>query len=201
MRETPTRPHGIQLFDDAESLGAGVAAFVREGLVQNDCVLVVTSPRHWSSIDSALRKDRTDVDAFRDAGMLVVADSQEMLGRFLRRGRPDEALFKAAIGPAIQALIRRGSGLRVYGDMVDILAAEGNLRAAIQLEELWNSLLRENAFSLFCGYSASSFGHPRDARQLSEICHLHTDVHSSPRDVLGGFLVREHIDRPASPEA
>jgi hypothetical protein len=38
-----------------------------------------------------------------------------------------------------------------YGEMVDLLAKAGNIRAAIRLEELWHQLLEENPFSiLFC---------------------------------------------------
>src|SRR5262245_14204366 len=199
MADNPDCPHGVQLFDDVESLGAGVATFVREGLALGNCVLVVTSQRHWNAIDSSLREHGANVDAFRTSGLLVVRNSGEMLGRIVKHGRPDEALFKSALDSALDELAGRGDGLRIYGDMVDVLAAEGNLRGAIQLEELWNSLLSERAITRLCCYSASSFGHPRDAGALSEICRLHDDVRSSPRDVLGGFLVRSHSARPGVP--
>lgn len=195
MAENPDRPHDVQLFDDVESLGAGVATFVREELALGNCMLVVTSQQHWNAIESSLREHGTDVEACRASGMLVVADSGETLSRVVRCGRLDEASFTATVGAALDELAGRGDGLSVYGDMVDLLAAEGNLRGAIQLERLWNSLLSERAITLLCGYTASSFGHPRDAVALSEICRLHNDVRSSPRDILGGFLVRSHTAR------
>ncbi len=187
--------HGMQLFDDAESLGAGVAGFIHDGLRRGESVLVVAKERHWTAIQASLQEHGTDVGEQRDSGALVVENAGETLDQLMRRGRPDEALLEAFVDATFRRL-KRGAGLRVYGDMVDVLAGEGNFRGAMQLEELWNALLARESFSLLCGYSAGSFGHPRDAAALEQICRLHSHVRSDPRDVLGSFLVHPHASPP-----
>jgi hypothetical protein len=42
--------------------------------------------------------------------------------------------------------------VRVYGEMVALLWADGQVAAALELEDLWNELGRRLPFSLFCGY-------------------------------------------------
>jgi hypothetical protein len=89
----------------------------------------------------------------------------------------------------IRQLSANGKPLRIYGEMVNVLAAQGEYQAAHQLEELWNDLGRRNRFTLFCGYAASHFGDPRTAEALHGICDTHSQVLSSPQDVLGSFLL------------
>ena len=53
----------------------------------------------------------------------------------MRNGWPDEGLFLKVIGQIIQSA-GGGKSLRISGEMVAILWAEGNALAAIHLERL-----------------------------------------------------------------
>ena len=123
------------------------------------------------------------------SGQLTVRDAAETLKTFMRLGRPDRELFEDSVGALIRDLSGRGAPLRIYGEMVNLLAAEGDYRAAHELEELWNDLGRRSAYRLFCGYAAAHFGDPRTLGALRRICASHSQVLSSPQDVLGSFLV------------
>ena len=40
----------------------------------------------------------------------------------------------------------------LFGEMVALLCAEGRMKAAIELEQLWNELIQTHSFHLRCAY-------------------------------------------------
>lgn len=63
-----------------------------------------------------------------------------------------------------------------FGEMVAILWAEGNHRAAIQLEKLWNTLAETRAFSLRCAYPMPRFDRGEHSEPFLQICAEHEGV-------------------------
>ena len=179
--------HRLQLFDNASSRAAAVAAFVRDGLAAGDSLLLVVAPEHWKR--AAPRLTGVDVDAAMADRRLTVCDAAATLSAFMHRGVPDPERFEASVGALVRQLSSRGRRLLVYGEMVDVLATRGDFDAAGELEALWNQLAARHRFTLLCGYSAVSFGDPRSARALRDLCSAHSHVLSSPGDVLGAFLL------------
>ena len=163
---------------------------MRDGLLAGDGVLMVMTLPHWEAITRRCRDNGVDVATARASGWLTVRDAHEALAEFMERDQPNWPLFNASIGTLVRGLSVTGARLRIYGEMVDILARANEFMAAEQLEEFWNRLREEAAFTLFCGYSAEHFGNPRDRATLRHICELHTHVESDPRDVLGSFLLK-----------
>lgn len=184
--------HAVQLFDTAETLTEAVAEFLHDGFVQGDTLLVVSTDHHWGAISSALRDRGMLVDQARASGQLTIRDAHDTLDLLMLDDRPDRDLFDVCVGALVRELTERGERLRIYGEMVDLLAVEGEYANAGALEELWNELGEHHAFHLFCGYSAANFGDPRTAEALRSICRAHSHVRSSTRDVLGSFLVDTH---------
>jgi signal transduction histidine kinase len=66
--------------------------------------------------------------------------------------------------------------VRAYGEMVDILWRDGNTRAAVHLEQLWNEASERHAFVLFCAYSMGHFYRASDAVSCLEVCRAHSHV-------------------------
>jgi len=182
--------HLLQLFDSDASRAASVAHFVREGLAACDTVLLVLAPAHWTAAKAGLAG--VDLDAAEREGRLTVRDATLLLHGFMHRGVPEYERFDASVGAHVRQLIARGRPLRVYGEMVDVLAIEGDFDAARELETLWNQLAVRHPFTLFCGYSAISFGDPRTAHTLRALCNAHTRVRSEAEDVLGSFLLEAY---------
>jgi signal transduction histidine kinase/ActR/RegA family two-component response regulator len=89
---------------------------------------------------------------------------------------PDEALFRRTVGQALDRASSGGNGVRVYGEMVDILTEHGNEAAMERLEELWNELAETRSFQLHCGYSLANFHRSEDSDAFQRICSLHSDV-------------------------
>ena len=182
--------HLVQLFDDTDTLAEAVSAFVREGLRRQDLVMVVSTRPHWNAI--AKRLDSRSISAAIQSGQLTERDAEDSLKLFMRRGRPDRTLFARLVIPLVRDLTSRGRRVRIYGEMVDLLVAEGNFSGARELEDLWNELASQEPFKLFCGYSAVHFGDVRTADELRQICGAHTHVRTHTRDVLGSFLLQTY---------
>jgi hypothetical protein len=182
--------HVVQLFDSDESLIEAVTAFLHEGFTCGEKLVAVMNERRWYAVAMRLSACGMPVDEACAAGALTVHDASDLLEQFMRNGRPDPALFENSVGALIRELSAGGARLRVYGEMVNVLAAEGEYRAALELEELWNDLGQRSEFRLYCGYSSAHFANPRDAEALRRICAAHSDVLSSQQDILGEFVLR-----------
>jgi len=197
--ELPNHPrseHLVQLFDDSDSRAATVARFVTDGLRQGDSLLIVMTRDNWNEVASRLHSAGAAWERAMESGQLTVRDAATAMSSFVRNGRPDRSLFNEAIAALVSQLNSRDRHLRIYGEIVDLLATEGNYRGAQQLEELWNELGRRESFTLFCGYAAVNFGDPGTAEALRKICRAHSRVRSNPRDVLGTFLIHSHTAQP-----
>jgi hypothetical protein len=123
-------------------------------------------------------------------GRITVLNASATMARFMRRGAPDPELFRETVGTLMRQLAGSApAGLYVYGEMVDLLAEEGNFHAAEQLEALWNELGTQCAFTLLCGYFAPHFAAPGAGNALDSICRAHSHVRTSAADPLGTWLI------------
>jgi hypothetical protein len=181
--------HSVQLFDQPDSLAQTVAAFLLEGWQPGDTLLVVATGAHWAAIRERLGAAGLPVADAIDSRRLIVRDAREAIAAFRRHERIDPVRFHGTIGQLVRSLVARGPRLRIFGEMVDVLAAAGHFGCAEQLEALWNGLAARRPFMLMCGYSAVTFGDPLSAGALRRICQAHQCVHTSPDDLLGSFLV------------
>ena len=85
----------------------------------------------------------------------------------MRQDLPNRIAFDEIVGTLVARLAEQGR-VCIYGEMVDVLAARGQYKAAYQLEVLWNALGKREPFTLFCGYSSAHFGDPKTAAILGQ---------------------------------
>jgi hypothetical protein len=184
--------HRVQLFDSSKSLADTVSAFLVSGLQQGASVLVAATPEHRELLAARIEAAGWNVRTAVAANRLIVVDAATTLGKFMRRDRPSPVAFDEVVGTIVRRLSGdEGQRVWIYGEMVDVLAAQGNLRGAIELEELWNALGRREAFTLFCGYASGHFGDLRSASALGAICAAHDMVERRQDDILAEFLLNQ----------
>jgi hypothetical protein len=184
--------HTAQLFDDAESLGRGVAAFLDEGVRDGNDLFVLARPIHVESIANALTTHGHSMTALVDEGRLKVVDAATALRAFMFNGRPNPRLFDETLAAEVRRRAGPGNGLRVYGELVDVLVGDGNIRATEELEDLWNELSATTPTRLHCGYGASNFTVPAVAPALASLCLRHTRVHCHEDDLLATWILDRH---------
>src|SRR4029450_5867250 len=73
-----------------------------------------------------------------------------------------------------------GSRLTVVGDISGQLLLTGNVRAALEVEHLWNDLTRTLPFLTVCSFGMEMFSDDTDADVLSELCAEHFAVAHTP---------------------
>jgi hypothetical protein len=179
-RHSTARPvcghHAVQFYGSDESLFTTVAAFLAEGLVLGQPALVIATRAHSAAIVDHLCNRLIDCErAVRD-GDLMLLDAEATLDLFLVNNKPDPELFAANVGRLVEQAVngRRGTMVRAYGEMVDVLWKQGRSEAAIALEILWNKLALKHDFALLCGYAMGSFY--KQTRQLEEVIAQHSHV-------------------------
>jgi hypothetical protein len=189
--------HSVRFFDSLESRISTIADFVQEGLANGATVLSVATRHTWTGVEAVLRGRSVPVDNHAAAEQLLMLDAHKQLERFMSKDVPDPVRLEATLGAMVQELSAGPRPLRIYGEMVDVLAERGLHIAAQRLEQLWNSLAARTQFELFCGYTAGHFGNERTAPTLQAICAEHSHVHCHDEDVLGKFLLsRAYLAAP-----
>jgi hypothetical protein len=164
--------HAVQFYNNDVFLIDAVSAFIRAGTKENATSIVVATEQHRNELRNTLRASG---DAGSDDKVLYF-DAGELLSTFLVDGWPNQPRFTSTVGDIIERAALSGP-VRIYGEMVAVLWAEGKTRAAIRLEKLWNELATRHTFSLLCGYPMSGFQEQSDSLSFLQVCHTHTHVH------------------------
>jgi hypothetical protein len=171
--------HVVQFYTQDEFLLDGLCEFVRSALSEGEsAVVVVVSKAHRDGLMERLQGCGADVSGAMKNGRCVVVDAAEALSKFMDGGMPDEKKFESLIGPLIRQGQSAAGGKRVavFGEMVALLWAEKNFRAAMRLEQLWNELGRTHSFYLRCAYPASGFQDEQKGEPYASICGEHSAV-------------------------
>jgi signal transduction histidine kinase/CheY-like chemotaxis protein len=178
----PTRDHVVGFYDSEWYLCDAVGRFLRDGLEAGEALFVIATSRHRDTFERALAISGVDIQAAKQRGQLTTLDAEETLSRLmiggLSTGTLDSEEGKRVIGALIEGGPSGGrfSGVRIYGEMVDLLSHRDNHAGAIQLEALWNELADTYSFRLYCAYLLGNFAHASDVVPFQAICKLHSQV-------------------------
>ena len=165
--------HDVQFYDEEAEIVGAMAHHVLNGLRSRAPVLVVATREHRASLEAALGQQGVDLDAARTQGAFVTVDAAEVLPGFMVADHPDRDLFEAHVGRLLDLV--EGAGGRpvwVYGEMVALLCARGNVAGAMELESLWNDLATTRRLSLLCGYPTSML-ESAALEQVASVCESH----------------------------
>jgi hypothetical protein len=160
---------------DAE-LAERVADYLLGALERGGAAIVIASPEHRDAFVAQLAEAGADLDAARARGAYVVLDARETLREFSAADRLDPDAFDRVVGGLTRRAGAGGRVVRAYSEMVATLWDDGLVNGAAQLEQMWDHLGRELAFSLFCGYRADSVTRPGRADALAEVCRVHEQL-------------------------
>jgi len=170
--------HIVYPYTDEGLVGQAVCLFASAGLRDKEGVILIMSAGHCESIKVRLQMEGISTEAYERSGQLTCLTAEDLLGKLVRGGVLDEALFKSTIGDLIEkARVSTGSvaKVRVFGEMVSELRNK-DLVATTRLEELWNDVIKDYSVSLLCTYAL----HHADDDLPEILVHLHS--HSIERE-------------------
>lgn len=185
--------HVVQFYADDAFLLDGLSRFIGTALGAGDAAIVIATKAHRDGLEQRLRARGLDTARAIHRGRYVPLDAAETLLKFMRNGSPDAACFAETIGTVIDRAKSAADGahpqLAAFGEMVALLWSEEKCDAAIQLEHLWNDLLRTHSFAVRCAYPMSSFYREEHAEPFLNICAEHSEV--IPADSYTGLTTNE----------
>jgi signal transduction histidine kinase len=168
--------HFVQFCETDAFLVKSVSKFISAGLTKGDACLVLATQPHRESIEEHLKAEGWAITAARARGKYVSMDAAATLSQIMVDGSIDPERFHKIIGDIIKQAAKGSRNVRVFGELVALLWADGNRAAAIRLEELWNDLSRRHSFSLFCAYPMGGFDGEAHTMEFAEICKQHGRV-------------------------
>ncbi|MEP6625906.1 MAG: MEDS domain-containing protein [Acidimicrobiia bacterium] len=173
--------HVVGFYVDDDELTGTVSEYLGEALRDGGTAIVVATPEHRASLHQALSSDLS-VGAVRQEGRYQSLDAATCIRAFMR-GRPDAAAFAARFEPVLAGAV---GPVRVFGEMVALLWASGQVTEAIEVESLWNDLASRLDFELFCAYPVSIIEGAGSLANGKRVCDQHARtiaLGSEPLDV------------------
>jgi hypothetical protein len=160
--------HAVQFYSRDDELIDTASSFLIEGALRGEAAIVIATPKHRATL----------IEVAGYFGPIVAMDAEDTLRRFMVDDRPNPGRFEEVVGTVVRAAVAQGNGARAFGEMVAILWREGNVVAALELEELWNGLLDAVDFCLLCAYPTSLV--QGQGAHVTKLCGLHSDVVGTP---------------------
>jgi signal transduction histidine kinase len=172
--------HVVQFFSDESFLVDGLARWIGKALGSGDAAIVIATKEHRKALCTRLKAQGLDLDLAVEQQRYFSLDAGETLSTILVDSQPDAFRVFEVLGgilaQARQSALQTPRQVSVFGEMVALLWADGNLDAAIRLEHLWNDLTKSHDFSLACAYPTNFFDRPEHADLFLKVCAAHSSV-------------------------
>jgi hypothetical protein len=177
LRSPGDASHAVQVYAELDELAESVAAYLATGFAAREPAVVIATADHQATFTRFLAGAGWDAAVLGEAGLLLTLDAEQTLASLFEEGKLSAAAFERVVGGVIDGLAERWPERRVraFGEMVDLLAARGDLDTAAALEALWNQLAKTRRFSLLCGYRLDVFDRASQ-QMLPAVCSAHTHV-------------------------
>lgn len=149
--------HVVQIYENDEAFFNILEGFVSSGIAADECVILIATAGHLSTLTDRLTRQGNDIDALTADDQLILLDAKETLAQFMVNGWPEADLFNKTVSRIIQRAKNKNRSVRAFGEMVALLWAEGETAATVHLEILWNRFCETQAFCLLCAYPRAGF--------------------------------------------
>lgn len=168
--------HFVQFYENDNFLLNSLGDFIGKGLDSGDTCVVVATPEHRDALNGFLQNAGHDTIQAQKCGQYNLLDAFETYSEFMVDGFPDSGRFDAVIGNIVKTASANGRRVRIFGEMVALLVAANNSKAAVEVERLWNELNKIQPFVLFCAYPLGYFSKNHYSESFQNICQQHAHV-------------------------
>jgi hypothetical protein len=101
----------------------------------------------------------------------------ELLAKVMVNGRPDPTQFLNAAEDLLTEVVRRAGAdteIAACGECSPTVWADGNVEAAIQLEQLWDDIAKSRQMDILCAYPLAA--RDESVAAVRRLCAEHTAV-------------------------
>lgn len=162
----------VQFYAAQRELQQAAGPFLGTALAAGGTAIVIATEEHRAAFVDHLSAAGIDTGAAQADGRLVLLDARATLDGLMDDDHPQADRLKAVVGGLMAGA---PNPLHAYGEMVALLWDDGQVNAALELEEQWNDLGRVLPFSLWCAYPTSMADAGGEA--VTAVCTRHSRVH------------------------
>ena len=153
--------HALHIHDGAEVFLDSLTEFLDGALQRGDATCIIATKSVREGVGERLQERGWDVAGPSGHKRCRVIDARDALQGFMRDGVPDGNSL-ADVAAELDAYRRTAAEgtpaqLTIFGNMSVALCEDNNVKGAIALENLWNTLTRDLPFFTLCGYPTSCF--------------------------------------------
>ncbi|WP_269507905.1 hybrid sensor histidine kinase/response regulator [Burkholderia sp. IMCC1007] len=164
--------HFVQFYESDEQLVPEVARYVGAALRDGGSAIVIARGDRLAALHERLAA--VAASAGGDAReRIFMSSAQALLDSFMDGDLPDPMRFRRSIGTIVEAAVRAGRPVHAFDEMVALLCAQDQHAGALRLEALWNELIEQHHFSLYCGYPHDAFPRAEQSEMFRHVCALH----------------------------
>ena len=174
MGQAGNRDHAVAFFQDANFILNEVTSFVADGLLRGEHVIVLATRAHWNLIAARLESAGVNYGRASHEQRLVLIEAEHILDDVSVDGRMCADRLREILEP----LIAPGRRVRIYGELVSLLAQRGDVDGAVALERLGGELVQTHNVQVLCGYRIDP-RHPLTARDVARITEAHDRVYAA----------------------
>jgi two-component system, cell cycle response regulator DivK len=178
--------HVVRLYDRDDELCQTVAEFVTEGVKRGERIVLLATAAHWTTIRELLVWSEIDFEAVARDEQIIFVDAESVLSEIGPNGAIDTQRFRSLLE---DTLARVQPPLRVFGEVVSLIAARGQFDTAIEIEELGYALAHGTQSSVLCAYDRAHLSGRPDIAQRVERCHDRTIVATPPIQRQGPLIL------------
>jgi DNA-binding NarL/FixJ family response regulator len=169
--------HHLVFYSSDAVLVEAFTRFIADELDKGKAVIVLVTEAHDATLRRSLEASHVDFAlAIREKRYVPVSIS-DMLAEVMVDGGVDPTRFQKAAQDLLADVARQATnhtGIAACGECAPTLWARGNVKAAIQLEHLWDEIGKSRQMDILCVYPLTA----RDGsvRAVRSLCAEHTTV-------------------------
>jgi hypothetical protein len=137
--------------------------------------IVVSTKSHREAFEQKLVASGIDIKLLQTSGRYIALDAADTVAKLIVDRCIDAGRFLEIVGDVVRDATSNGDRVRIFGEMVALLWADGNHEGALRLEELWNEFQRTRPFSLLCAYPVNSLN-GTSTTAMRDVCDSHSDI-------------------------
>ena len=175
------RHHEVGFYSDDRGLLEALTQFIGAALEVGNAAIVLATESHRNRLLVSLQKYGLNVVTAVEQGKYTALDAAGALSTVMVDGKLDAvrllAMFDDLIGKAAEAARGGQSRIAIFGECVQLLWADSQAEAAIQMEKLGNQLARRYDLDILCGYSLTSFQEGTGGPMFEKVRAEHSAFH------------------------
>jgi len=172
--------HDLVFCSSDALLVAAFSRFVGGALDRGNAVIVLLTDAHERSLKRTLQASQVDLALAIRQQRYVSVSINELLAKVMVNRCPDPARFLNAAEELLNEVARHaGQHAKVVacGECSPTVWADGNVEAAIQLEQLWDDIAKSRQMDILCVYPLAA--RDESVPTVRRLCAEHTAVEIS----------------------